>query len=111
MVVTSRRIYLTWIYSSKFTYILSFCVFGIIQFYIIILSFYLVVKAFSGQNGFNDLQANSVGEFVGKFFNSNSGVSRISLLWIFIFGLIVLAYYHCACGNFRSLFCCVDHVS
>lgn len=64
---------------SKFTYIVSFVVFGLIQFYIIILSFYLVVKAFTGKAGFSELEASSVSEFVTKFFNSNTGLIIIAL--------------------------------
>lgn len=64
---------------SKFTYIVSFVVFGLIQFYIIILSFYLVVKAFTGKAGFTELQADSVSEFISKFFSSNTGLIIIAL--------------------------------
>ncbi|KAI5851609.1 chitin synthase III [Morchella snyderi] len=64
---------------SKQTYIVSFCVFSVLQCYILILSFYLVARAFSGSAGWSDLESTSVSEFIGKFFTSNTGLIILAL--------------------------------
>jgi len=65
---------------SKWTYITSFCVFGLIQSYIVVLSFYLVVRAFTS----NDSEAIDVSDgtskFLSSFFSSDSsGIIIIAL--------------------------------
>jgi chitin synthase len=70
---------ITYFDSSKQTYIVSFCVFSVLQCYILILSFYLVARAFSGSAGWSDLQSSSVAEFIGKFFTSNTGLIILAL--------------------------------
>jgi chitin synthase len=71
---------------SRITYILSFVVFGIIQLYIIVLSFYLLAKALSGGKltaGLNDLD---------KFFASD-GVGVILIAVTATFGLYYIASF------------------
>jgi chitin synthase len=71
---------------SRITYIVSFVVFGIIQLYLIILSFYLLVKALSGgalAAGFNDLD---------KFFAAD-GVGVILIAVVATFGLYFIASF------------------
>src|SRR2546423_4438500 len=55
---------------SRYTYITSFVVFGLIQLYLIILSMYLVVRAFTNPNtaSFN---TDSTQDFVASFFASD----------------------------------------
>jgi chitin synthase len=71
---------------SRWTYITSFAVFGLIQLYIIILSFYLLVRALSGGallEGFNNLD---------KFFSSD-GVGVILIAVVATFGLYFIASF------------------
>jgi chitin synthase len=80
---------------SKWTYISCFFAFGIIQLYIIVLSFYLVAKAFSG--GIEELYIN--GEFsAAQIFKSNTGLIFIALgatfgLW-FLASFLYLDPWH-----------------
>ncbi|KAL7271600.1 Chitin synthase, class 3 [Rhizina undulata] len=76
---------------SKYTYITSFCVFGVIQLYIIILSFYLVFRAFSNSAGWQELAADSIGQFLKNFVTANSGVIIIALAATF--GLYFIASF------------------
>jgi chitin synthase len=65
---------------SRFTYIVSFVVFGIIQAYLVVLSFYLLIRALGGGkllDGFNHLD---------QFFSSD-GVGIILIAVIATFGL------------------------
>ncbi|PUU74955.1 chitin synthase-domain-containing protein [Tuber borchii] len=64
---------------SRYTYLVSFVVFGMVQFYIIILSFYLVIQAFSNSAGWDELKSDSVSGFIKNFFTANSGVIIIAL--------------------------------
>ena len=78
---------------SKNTYIISFVVFGIIQFYIVVLSLYLVVQAFSpgSQTSGIDIK-DGAGDFVKTFFNSSSsGIIIIALAATF--GLYFVASF------------------
>ena len=74
---------------EKVSYIASFCVFGFIQIYVVVLSLYLVVKAFSNDQGVTDIDiSHGFGTFVSTFFSSSSnGVIIIALfatfgLWV-----------------------------
>lgn len=62
---------------SKYSYLTSFVIFGLIQLYIIILSFYLVYKAFSGGTG--DLKDADGNYTVKQFFSSNTGLIIVAL--------------------------------
>ena len=67
---------------SKWTYVTSFCVFAGIQLYLIILSLYLVVKAFlPGNSGETQIDLDQgVQKFLSTFFNSSSsGIIIIAL--------------------------------
>ena len=67
---------------SKYTYVTSFCVFAGIQLYLIILSLYLVVKAFlPGNVGETQIELDQgVSKFLSTFFNSSSsGIIIIAL--------------------------------
>lgn len=71
---------------SRISYIVSFCVFAVIQAYLIVLSFYLLGKALSGntvKDNFNDLE---------KFF-SPDGVGVILIAVIATFGLYYIASF------------------
>jgi chitin synthase len=71
---------------SRITYIISFCVFAVIQLYLIILSFYLLGRALSGNaitDGLDDLS---------KFFASD-GVGVILIAVIATFGLYFIASF------------------
>lgn len=76
---------------SKWSYITSFCVFGFIQTYVVVLSLYLVVKAFSTDSGATDIVFNQgIQQFFQTFFSSKSnGVIIIALFATF--GLWVVA--------------------
>jgi len=71
---------------SRVTYIISFVVFGIIQVYLVILSFYLLARALSGSNITEQFSA------VDKFFASD-GVGVILIAVIATFGLYFLASF------------------
>ena len=77
---------------SKYTYIVSFVVFGLIQLYLIILSLYLVVRALSG-NSEEDIDThNGLDEFFKSFFSSKtSGIILIALAATF--GLYFVASF------------------
>ena len=66
---------------SKWSYVSSFCVFGVIQLYLIILSLYLVVKAFLPNSSETDIVVDKgVEQFLSTFFNStSSGIIIIAL--------------------------------
>ena len=57
---------------SKYSYLTSFVIFGLIQAYIIVLSFYLVFRALS--KGTGDLVNEEGGFDIKNFFTSNTGV-------------------------------------
>ena len=76
---------------SKWTYILSFTVFAIIQLYIIILSMYLVYRAFT--HGGTDIDIkDGTGKFLQTFFGS-SGPGIIIIALAATFGLYFLASF------------------
>jgi chitin synthase len=71
---------------SRWTYIASFSIFGIIQLYLIVLSFYLLVRALSGGallEGFNHLD---------QFFSAD-GVGVILIAVVATFGLYFVASF------------------
>ncbi|CAI4212062.1 unnamed protein product [Parascedosporium putredinis] len=75
---------------SQYTYVASFAVFGIIQLYIIILSFYLVYRALSSSAG--DIDTSSGAAFFQSFFGS--GVTGVILLAVItIYGLNYVASF------------------
>ncbi|OJD12692.1 chitin synthase G [Blastomyces percursus] len=76
---------------SKHSYITSFVIFGLIQVYIIILSMYLVVRAFSGGTlAFTTDQG--IGEFFRSFFSSE-GPGIIIIALAATFGLYFVASF------------------
>ncbi|KAM5357030.1 hypothetical protein ACJZ2D_016683 [Fusarium nematophilum] len=76
---------------SKYTYIASFMTFGLIQCYILILSFYLVYRAIDSHFGQHD-SISSTAEFVQSLLgNSVAGVILLAL--ITIYGLNFLASF------------------
>jgi len=79
---------------SRLTYIISFMVFGIIQSYIIVLSMYLVVRAFTSPTSEN-IQTDTVADFFKSFFGSSAtGGSGIILLALAAtFGLYFVASF------------------
>ncbi|TGZ76561.1 hypothetical protein EX30DRAFT_324544 [Ascodesmis nigricans] len=77
---------------SKWSYITSFIVFAIVQFYVIVLSFYLVYSALSNKNGWDELaKADGLGEWIKKFFESIYGVIIVAL--VATFGLYFVASF------------------
>lgn len=74
---------------SKWSYIVSFSVYAIIQFYIIVDSFYLVVHAFSSGESFN---TDSAGDFI-KSFVSSTGPGIIIIALAATFGLYFVASF------------------
>lgn len=79
-------------YSSRWTYITSFVVFAVVQFYVIIDSMYLVVRAFSGHQQ-EDIQTHEgLDDFFKSFFSSQtSGIIIIALAATF--GLYFVASF------------------
>ncbi|KAI1986738.1 Chitin synthase, class 3 [Ophidiomyces ophidiicola] len=75
---------------SKHSYITSFIVFGTVQLYIVILSMYLVVRAFSGGVEFD--VNNGVDGFLRSFFGS-SGAGIIIIALAATFGLYFVASF------------------
>ncbi|KAH6881437.1 hypothetical protein J4E91_005368 [Alternaria rosae] len=76
---------------SKWSYLVSFCVFGLIQFYIVILSIYLVVQAFTNPSS-QKLDTSSPEAFASSFFSS-SGVGIIIIALAATFGLYYVASF------------------
>ncbi|KAF2193494.1 glycosyltransferase family 2 protein [Zopfia rhizophila CBS 207.26] len=76
---------------SRWTYMTSFVVFGLVQFYIIILSMYLVVQAFTSPTAV-ELDDSSAKNFVESFFSSD-GVGIIIIALAATFGLYYVASF------------------
>ncbi|MCJ1320746.1 Chitin synthase, class 2 [Xylographa vitiligo] len=78
---------------SKYSYIASFVVFGVIQLYIVILSVYLVVKAFTPGNDETKIDAHDgVSTFLSTFFaSSSSGIIIIAI--VATYGLYFIASF------------------
>merc|ERR1711939_847041 len=77
---------------SRWSYIVSFCVFGLIQFYIIVQSFYLVVNAFTSDNTTDIETGEGVDKFLSSFFAS-SGPGIILIALAATFGLYFVASF------------------
>ncbi|EAW21123.1 chitin synthase class III [Aspergillus fischeri NRRL 181] len=77
---------------SKFSYLASFVVFGIIQVYVVIDALYLVVRAFSGSAPMDFTTDQGVGEFLKSFFSS-SGAGIIIIALAATFGLYFVASF------------------
>lgn len=79
---------------STKTYMASFVVFGIIQFYILILTVYLVYRAFSAAPIEDQISLASGKEFFDSFFGGKTGVAGLILIaLITIYGLNFLASF------------------
>ncbi|KAJ5288921.1 Chitin synthase G [Penicillium angulare] len=77
---------------SKFSYLASFVVFGLIQLYIVIDSIYLVIRAFSGGAPMDFTTDQGVGAFLKSFFGS-SGAGIIIIALAATFGLYFVASF------------------
>lgn len=75
---------------SKYTYITSFCVFAIIQLYILIDSVYLIYRAFHGGLG---IDTDSAGDFLKSMFGGNSTGGVLLLALFTIYGIYYLASF------------------
>ncbi|KAF2488449.1 chitin synthase B [Lophium mytilinum] len=76
---------------SRWSYMTSFVVFGFIQLYVIILSMYLVVQAFTSPKS-QKLDTDSTKDFVKSFFSSD-GVGIIIIALAATFGLYFIASF------------------
>ncbi|CAM1500735.1 Fc.00g098970.m01.CDS01 [Cosmosporella sp. VM-42] len=77
---------------SKFTYIASFMVFGLIQGYILVLSAYLVIRAFNTPIE-DQISLDSGEDFVKSFFGGASAAGVILVALITIYGLNFIASF------------------
>jgi chitin synthase len=77
---------------SRVAYLISFCVFAIIQLYIIVLSMYLVVRAFTSPNTTDIVVNQGAKEFIDTFFAS-SGPGIILIALAATFGLYFVASF------------------
>lgn len=77
---------------SRWSYIVSFCVFAIIQFYIICMSFYLVVHAFTSKDETDIDFDNGASKFFSSFFAS-TGPGIILIPRAATFGLYFVASF------------------
>ncbi|KAG5978295.1 Chitin synthase, class 1 [Claviceps digitariae] len=77
---------------SKFTYIASFMVFGLIQGYILVLSAYLVARAFNKPIA-EQISFDSGHDFVRSFFSGSDAAGVILIALITIYGLYFLASF------------------
>jgi chitin synthase len=78
--------------SSRYSYIVSFIVFGLIQLYLIILSIFLVVRAFTDPDAGGIDTDSGAKDFVNSFFASN-GVGIIIIAVAATFGLYYVASF------------------
>ncbi|KAF2754936.1 hypothetical protein EJ05DRAFT_443013 [Pseudovirgaria hyperparasitica] len=77
---------------SRYTYVASFIVFGIIQTYILLLTGYLVYRAFSAAPITEQISFDSLGAFFNSFFGGGTGVAGLILIAIVtIYGLNFVA--------------------
>ncbi|KAE8354707.1 chitin synthase-domain-containing protein [Aspergillus coremiiformis] len=77
---------------SRFSYLASFVVFGLIQTYIVIDAMYLVVRAFTGSAPMDFNTTDGVGAFLKSFFSS-SGAGIIIIALAATFGLYFVASF------------------
>ena len=83
---------LTWVRSSRWTYITSFVVFAVVQAYLIVLSLFLVVRALGGNQEEEIDTKNGLDDFFRTFFSSkSSGIIIIALAATF--GLYFVASF------------------
>jgi chitin synthase len=75
---------------SRYTYIASFCVFGLIQLYILFDSGYLVYRAFHGGLG---LDTDNTGDFLKSLFGGESTGGVLLLALFTIYGMYYLASF------------------
>jgi chitin synthase len=78
---------------SRFTYIASYLVFGIIQTYIMVLSFSLVVRAFQTEDIGESISFASGDDVVRSFFTGEGAAGVIVIALITIYGLNFLASF------------------
>ncbi|KAK8185703.1 chitin synthase-domain-containing protein [Phyllosticta citribraziliensis] len=76
---------------SRYSYVVSFFVFGFIQLYIVVISMYLVVQAFTSPTE-QGLDTSSTSAFVKSFFSSD-GVGIIIIALAATFGLYYIASF------------------
>lgn len=76
---------------SRFSYLASFVVFGVIQIYVLVDAMYLVVRAFSGTAPMDFVTDKGLGEFLKSFFGGNAGLVVIALAATF--GLYFVASF------------------
>lgn len=77
---------------SKWTYIASFMVFGIIQAYILVLSGYLVARAFNTPIS-EQIKLDSGKDFVNSFFSGEGAAGVILIALVTIYGVYFLASF------------------
>jgi chitin synthase len=65
--------------SSRKAYLTSFIVFGLIQAYILVLSFYLVARAFTQSSGWDELSSTTIIGWIGHIFTTNTGLIILAL--------------------------------
>jgi len=78
---------------SKFTYVASYMIFGLIQGYVLALSIYLVVRAFVNQPVEDQISFESGGDFVRSFFSGSGAAGVIIIALITIYGLYFIASF------------------
>ncbi|KAF2822923.1 chitin synthase [Ophiobolus disseminans] len=79
---------------SRHSYMTSFVVFGAIQFYILILTMYLVYRAFSAAPIADQIKTDSANAFFSSFFNGQDGAAGLIIMaLITIYGLNFLASF------------------
>ena len=79
---------------SKWTYMASFAVFGIIQFYVLILAFYLVYRALHGIDISKEFDTSSANAFFQSVFMGGIvGVIIIAVVTIYLFNFIASFLY------------------
>lgn len=75
---------------SKFSYLASFVVFGIIQLYVVVDALYLAIHAFTGSADMDFVTGQGIGPFLSSFFGS-SGAGIIIIALAATFGLYFVA--------------------
>lgn len=77
---------------SKYTYVTSFAVFGFIQTYILVLSAYLVVRAFQQPIG-DQIKTDNAKAFMDSIFGNSGAAGVIILALITIYGIYFIASF------------------
>lgn len=78
---------------TKYAYVASFAVFGVIQAYILVLSGYLVVKAFKTPVS-EQIETDNIGDFFASVFGTNAGAAGVIILALFtIYGIYFIASF------------------